>query len=158
MFLCSPFSAKPYSEPQNWCRGMQEPAPELRFVVVLWGEVTPECAAALPCPVVTFEEVLASGRAAAAAGWAPARVQPQDLATLVYTSGTTGQPKVLVGCLPRAPVYGSETWAAHPVCISSSCILCAYRHHTAHVHRIIIHLVCISSSYARVHRIIIHPV
>lgn len=69
-------------------------------MVLLWGEVSPEYAAALPCPVVTFAEVIRSGRAAAA-GWAPARVQPQDLATLVYTSGTTGQPKVRPGAWDR---------------------------------------------------------
>ncbi|GLC36919.1 hypothetical protein PLESTB_000178300 [Pleodorina starrii] len=74
----------------------QEPNPlrALRFVVLLWGEADPAHAAELACPVLSYSAVLRSGEAArGAGGFTPAAVSPQDLATLVYTSGTTGHPK-----------------------------------------------------------------
>ena len=62
----------------------------LRFVAVLWGGVSDKCRFGLDCPVLEFTEVVARGRH----GFAPAALCPSDLATLVYTSGTTGKPKV----------------------------------------------------------------
>lgn len=65
----------------------------IRFVVVLWGEPSEEAHCQLGCPVLTFQEVLSKGEAAGGAFRAPA-VGGSDIATLVYTSGTTGHPKV----------------------------------------------------------------
>lgn len=66
----------------------------ISFIVVMWGQVPDSDAtvAGLPCPVLTFDQILARGREAAT----PAVSPPTDgnsLATLVYTSGTTGHPK-----------------------------------------------------------------
>jgi len=66
--------------------------PGLDFVVILWGDVTEACRAALPCPVLSFDEVLLRG-ASNAADFAVVAPKPESLATLVYTSGTTGRPK-----------------------------------------------------------------
>ena len=62
----------------------------LRFAAVLWGGVSDKCRFGLDCPVLEFTEVMARGRR----GFTPAALGPSDLATLVYTSGTTGKPKV----------------------------------------------------------------
>lgn len=78
----------------KWCFRSQGTPPVLLFAIILWGEVSPACTGALPCTVVTFSDVLRTGRASRA-GWAQALIRPSDLATLVFTSGTTGQPKVL---------------------------------------------------------------
>lgn len=46
------------------------------------------------CPVLTYQQVLAQGvQARRAAEFQPHRSRASDLATLVYTSGTTGHPK-----------------------------------------------------------------
>ncbi len=74
------------------CLSAQVAPSELRFVVLLWGDVSAAASAALPCQVLAFEDVLQLGRATRHA-WRQAPVQGSDLATLVYTSGTTGQPK-----------------------------------------------------------------
>ena len=67
----------------------------LRFVVVLWGDPTAEDAEALGCPVLSFAAMLEQGRQNLTSFEAhPARLAGSDLATLVYTSGTTGNPKV----------------------------------------------------------------
>ncbi|PNH06111.1 putative acyl-activating enzyme 16, chloroplastic [Tetrabaena socialis] len=72
------------------------PLSALRFIVLLYGDPTPAHAAALPprCPLLPYAAVLAEGAAVrAAGGFRPVAVAPGDLATLVYTSGTTGHPK-----------------------------------------------------------------
>ena len=77
---------------------VQEDVAALKFIVVLWEEHKEEAAgaalgAAIPsCPVKSFSEVVGAGAAAkAAVGFKPYVAGPQDLATLVYTSGTTGE-------------------------------------------------------------------
>ena len=60
----------------------------LRFVVVLEGEAPAGADLALPC--LSWQELLARG-AGGSAPWPEGG--PQRLATLLYTSGTTGQPK-----------------------------------------------------------------
>ncbi|GFR52124.1 hypothetical protein Agub_g14639 [Astrephomene gubernaculifera] len=70
------------------------PLAALRFVVVLWGEVTPAQTEGLRCPVLSYSSVLENGAAVRrSGGFKPADVAPGDLASLVYTSGTTGHPK-----------------------------------------------------------------
>ncbi|KAI8477469.1 MAG: hypothetical protein J3K34DRAFT_2620 [Monoraphidium minutum] len=75
----------------------QEGAPALKFVAVLWpkdGDDLPAAAAAARCAVLPFGGVLGAGRALrGGAGFVPHVAGPQELATLVYTSGTTGHPK-----------------------------------------------------------------
>lgn len=65
----------------------------VQFVVVLWGEPSSKAKSSLPCPVVTFDEVLQRGRAGAHS-FRPPPITRDTLATLVFTSGTTGNPKV----------------------------------------------------------------
>ena len=65
----------------------------LKFVIVLWGEASDRCTSALDCPVLSFHELLAK---AAQSSFSPPALRPDDLATLVYTSGTTGSPKVKI--------------------------------------------------------------
>jgi long-chain acyl-CoA synthetase len=60
----------------------------LRFVVLLEGEVP---ATSPPVPCLTWPELLARGAALASPPFPSGG--PQRLATLLYTSGTTGQPK-----------------------------------------------------------------
>lgn len=80
----------------------------LRFVVVMWGEPSPAAIEELTaigvksgtehgaCAVLSYQAVLARGRAAQQRDGRPyeaVAVDASDLATLVYTSGTTGHPK-----------------------------------------------------------------
>ena len=64
----------------------------LRAVVLLQGEAD-ATAAALPAglPCLSWEQLLERGGAAPAPAWPPG--DPARLATVLYTSGTTGQPK-----------------------------------------------------------------
>lgn len=77
---------------------------KLAFVVVLWGGVSAAAAQALDCPVLSFDDVLGLGRDhqhAVPSSADLAAIRPDSLATLVYTSGTTGSPKVglaIVAC------------------------------------------------------------
>eukprot|EP00227_Mantoniella_beaufortii_P006121 CAMPEP_0197614096 /NCGR_PEP_ID=MMETSP1326-20131121/59352_1 /TAXON_ID=1155430 /ORGANISM="Genus nov. species nov., Strain RCC2288" /LENGTH=848 /DNA_ID=CAMNT_0043182965 /DNA_START=77 /DNA_END=2624 /DNA_ORIENTATION=+ len=69
---------------------------QICLVVILWGDcpsaVDARLATQLSCPVLSFDDLIAAGAAAKEAATPPA-VQPTDLATVVYTSGTTGTPK-----------------------------------------------------------------
>ena len=85
----------------------------LRFAAVLWGGVSDKCRFGLDCPVLEFTEVMARGRR----GFTPAALGPSDLATLVYTSGTTGKPKVppsALVCL-RSSALGSCALASSQI-------------------------------------------
>lgn len=64
---------------------------QLKFVTVLWGEASKNSTSSLDCPVLSYNEVLAR---AGNRRTKPVPVQADDLATLVFTSGTTGSPKV----------------------------------------------------------------
>lgn len=76
--------------PAAVCRASQ--ASPIRFVVLLWGEASSNAASALGQRLLSFDAVLARG--AGRTFHPPQDLSGSDLATLVYTSGTTGQPKV----------------------------------------------------------------
>ena len=71
-------------------------------MITLWGQPSGRARQALSCPVLSFDEVMERGREGLG-GFRPAAVDAGTLATLVYTSGTTGQPKV---CLSEFEVIG----------------------------------------------------
>lgn len=80
----------------------QEGAPSLSFIAVLWpgkdweGGGTVSGAAGGSIPVLSFDEVQELGRRLrgdGGGGFKPHAPTPQEVATLVYTSGTTGHPK-----------------------------------------------------------------
>ena len=63
------------------------PGLPIQFVVLLSDESVPE---AEQCPILNYSQVLERGQQQA---WQPVTVKPDSLATLLYTSGTTGKPK-----------------------------------------------------------------
>ncbi|DBA75756.1 hypothetical protein WJX77_002081 [Trebouxia sp. C0004] len=73
----------------------QKPLSEsIRFLAVLWGQPTQKDKEAVGCPVLSFDEVTEKGRQNLTGFEAnPVHISGSDLATLVYTSGTTGNPK-----------------------------------------------------------------
>ena len=82
---------------------VQKPLNEsIRFLAVLWGQPTQKDKEALGCPVLSFDEVAEKGRQNLTGSEAnPVQISGSDLATLVYTSGTTGNPKVIAYCHDR---------------------------------------------------------
>ncbi len=82
---------------------LQKPLSEsIRFLAVLWGQPTEKDKEALGCPVMSFDEVAEKGRQNLTGFEAnPVQISGSDLATLVYTSGTTGNPKVTAYCHDR---------------------------------------------------------
>lgn len=75
-------------------------SPRLKFVVLLWGGKSRfvEGSEELNFPVYTYEQILAKGQACrnVSASVVPTdseHIKPHDIATLVYTSGTSGNPK-----------------------------------------------------------------
>ena len=77
------------SNSNGWCA--LQISKQLKFVVVLWGEASKASTTSLDCPVLSFNQVLAK---AGDRHVRPVAMQGNDLATLVFTSGTTGSPKV----------------------------------------------------------------
>ncbi|KAL3144719.1 hypothetical protein ABBQ38_001843 [Trebouxia sp. C0009 RCD-2024] len=73
----------------------QKPLSEsIGFVTVLWGQPSQRDKDALGCPVLSYAEVADKGRQNLTGFEAnPVHISGSDLATLVYTSGTTGNPK-----------------------------------------------------------------
>ena len=82
--------------------GVQGQESGIRFAIVLWGELSDKCRTLLDCPVLTFADVLAKGHRASAS-FSPGPLLADQLATIVYTSGTTGNPKVTR--IHHAPAY-----------------------------------------------------
>ena len=76
--------------------GVQGQESGIRFAIVLWGELSDKCRTLMDCPVLTFADVLAKGHRASA-NFSPQPLSADQLATIVYTSGTTGNPKVCTG-------------------------------------------------------------
>ena len=77
------------------------------FVAVLWGQPSQKDKDALGCPVLSYADVADKGRQNLTGFEAnPIKISGSDLATLVYTSGTTGNPKVLV----EGNVGGGGAW------------------------------------------------
>jgi acyl-CoA synthetase (AMP-forming)/AMP-acid ligase II len=85
-------------------RAVDEPLPELRHIVILDG---PAPAGALDW--ATFQARGAAASAAEAARRARA-VAPDDLSDLIFTAGTTGQPKG-VACTHRQTLRVFRTWS-----------------------------------------------
>ena len=100
---------------------------QLKFVAVLWGEASKESKEALSCAVLSFNEVLSR---AGNRSIRPVSMAGNDLATLVFTSGTTGSPKVPSIKTHPLGIYSSsietqmtppsELWHCH---IPDSCLL-----------------------------------
>lgn len=87
------------------------------LAVVLWGEAPAGAAerAHGQLVAVTFEQLMERGRQARAAGWQCAAPRRGDLASLAFTSGTSGKPKVGMGgglCLGRwGGGAGTRNWS-----------------------------------------------
>ena len=81
---------------RRWYNGVQGQESGIRFAIVLWGELSDKCRTLMDCPVLTFADVLAKGHRASA-DFSPEPLSADQLATIVYTSGTTGNPKVCTG-------------------------------------------------------------
>lgn len=61
----------------------------LNFIVVMFSDEDVEIKD-IDCPVYTFEEVLGMGKKRC---FSPVKITPDDIASILYTSGTTGNPK-----------------------------------------------------------------
>lgn len=72
---------------------------KLKFIVLLWGDASDESRQDLQCPVYSFNDILARGKV----GFQSPSIDGDSLATLVYTSGTTGSPKASLFVMRSAP-------------------------------------------------------
>ena len=101
--------------------GAQGQESGIRFAIVLWGELNDKCRTLLDCPVLTFADVLAKGHRASAS-FSPQPLSADQLATIVYTSGTTGNPKVHTGAarwcisLETSPAVFTHSSCVHVAC------------------------------------------
>ena len=78
------------------CRVQKPLSESISFVAVLWGQPTQRDKEASSCPVLSYSDVQDKGRQNLTGFEAnPVSISGTDLATLVYTSGTTGNPKVM---------------------------------------------------------------
>ena len=106
---------------------LQKPLSEsIRFLAVLWGQPTEKDKEALGCPVLSFDEVAEKGRQNLTGFEAnPVQISGSDLATLVYTSGTTGNPKVTLSCHNRLLSGPQKCHACCCVCACVRACVCA---------------------------------
>ena len=66
---------------------------QIKFAVLLWGETTID-SSETSFPVYAYDQLMSLGRKIRMAGnLSLIRSSPEDLATIVYTSGTSGTPK-----------------------------------------------------------------
>lgn len=122
ILMCSPAShlACHALHQANVLHLVQTPLSEsLKFVVVLWGEPSQKDADALNCPALSFSALVEKGKQNLTSFEAQrATIAPTDLATLVYTSGTTGNPKV--------NIFSLHSSCGPDPCVCMHGIVCAY--------------------------------
>ncbi len=105
--------------------------PQVRFIVVLWGGIKPDVKSIITdsapgATLITWPDLLQLGsKADVAAAWRPVQLDPEQLATLVYTSGTTGEPRTLI----RKRAHSSPRLHACLYQPASACLSCRRQHH-----------------------------
>ena len=112
--------------------GLQPLHEAIKFAICLWGEPSKQVRQNLACQVLSFQDVLDAG-ASSASSFQMADIKPSDLATFVYTSGTTGNPKVCPHC-PKSAICCKEFHRAFHVHMEARVLTLAAFDVCSHVH------------------------